>query len=223
MLVKNWMTQDIATVRSDDSLSTAVNLLRLHDIHILPVVNHNTVLGIISASDINQESNIFLPLSSAPEKTVAEFMVRDFITVFFNHTVEETAEILMKNNISSVPVIDHDQKLVGIITRKDLLRAFVIVTGADRRGILFAFIINDQRGSIRNLTDTIHNNNARIASVFTTHENAPKGCLLVYIRMFGIDRFKLRILTEELKGKASMVYMIDRPEVRKEYTQKQTV
>lgn len=230
MLVKNWMTEDIITVNKDDSLATAVNLFRRHDIHILPVVKGDTALGIISASDIKQETDLFstlptvrAPDKTVPERTVAEFMVTDVITIFFDHTVEETAEILIKNNISSAPVINHNQKLVGVITQTDLLRAIVTFTGASRRGILFAFIIDDRKGSINNLTDVINKHGARIASILTTDEATPKGYFRAYIRMFGIDRFKLRALTEELKKKASLVYMIDRLEIRKESTREQPV
>jgi acetoin utilization protein AcuB len=211
-------------------VATAVNLFRVHDLHILPVVHGDTVAGIISENDIRQETDIFSSSSTARtrdktvlEKAVSEFMVTDVNTVFFDHTIEETAEIFFKNNISSVPVIDHHHRLVGVISHTDLFRAIVTFTGAGRRGILFAFNVSNRKGSLQELIDSIHNYGGRIASVFTTEELAPKDHCRAYFRLYGIDRFKLRILTEELKGKAPLVYMKDRHEIRTKYTQKQTV
>ena len=228
MLVKNWMTEDIITIKTDESVATAVNLFRVHDLHILPVVHGDSVVGIISENDIRQETDIFSSSSTAQtldktvlEKAVSEFMVTDVNTVFFDHTIEETAGIFFKNNISSVPVIDHHHRLVGVISHTDLLRAIVTFTGAGRRGILFAFNVSDRKGAIQELIDSIHNYGGRIASIFTTEELAPKDHCRAYFRLYGIDRFKLRVLTQEMKKKASLIYMKDRHEIRKEYTQKQ--
>ena len=53
-----------------------------------------------------------------------DFMTKDVITLKEETTIEEAAELLLKNKISGAPVVEDDMTLVGIITEKDILRLF---------------------------------------------------------------------------------------------------
>jgi acetoin utilization protein AcuB len=55
-----------------------------------------------------------------------------------------------------------------------------------------------------------------MASILTSYDMAPQGYRRMYIRMYGIDRFKLNKLKESLKEKATLLYMVDRREARRE-------
>jgi acetoin utilization protein AcuB len=223
MLVKYWMNADVVAIDLNDSIETVANLFNLPDINILPVVKNGTLIGILSENDIKTEAGVaVLPSyiqkvdNSVSTKKVADFLKTDSVTVYIDHTIEEALEIFIANSISNAPVIDHRKRLVGMIGKSNLLRAVVAYTGARRGGIIFAFNVADRPGEIQKLTDAIRRHSGRIASVFSTRGLAPKNHCRVYIRVFGIDRFKLRRLTEELKRYATIVYSIDRPENRME-------
>jgi acetoin utilization protein AcuB len=223
MLVKNWMTRSVISADVEDSIGTAVMLLNLHNIRMLPVREESNLVGIMVTSDIQKatgtyhlQQGVYKSLVSIKRKKVRELMTDRVITVPYDYTVEETAEILIENSISGVPVVDHKEQMVGIITRTDLLKAVIAVTGAIRKGIQYGFEVEDCPGSIKKLTDIIRSHGGRITSILTSFEGAPYGYRKAYIRMCGIDRFRLRSLNEALKENATLNYVIDRPEVGRE-------
>jgi acetoin utilization protein AcuB len=57
--------------------------------------------------------------------------------------------VLLKNKIIGVPVVDHDGRLIGVITQADIFRALIALTGVRKRGIQFSFRIEDRTGSIK--------------------------------------------------------------------------
>jgi len=143
-------------------------------------------------------------------------MTKTPITVPLDYTIDETAEILLKNKISGVPVIDHYGDVVGTINQNDLFRIIISLTGAEKRGIQFGLEVEDRPGSIKEVTDIIREYGGRMASILTSYDLSYKGFRRVYIRMYGIDRFKLNNLKEALRKKATLLYMVDRREINRE-------
>ena len=76
--------------------------------------------------------------------------------------------------------------------------------------------VEDRPGSIKEVTDIIREYGGRMASILTSYDMVPEGFRRVYIRMYGIDRFKIDRLKEALKEKARLLYMVDRREVTRE-------
>jgi len=223
MLVKNWMSKPVITVDVNDSMDKAIKLLKQHDINMLPVMEKGRLVGIVADRDLKKASasnatslEIHELLYIISTIKVKELMTKDPITVPYDYTVEETAQVLLKHKISGVPVIDREGEMVGAITQTDLFRLIISLTGVDRRGIQFGFEVEDRPGSIKVVTDTLRRYGGRMASILTSYDLAPEGFRRVYIRMYSIDRFKLDRLKDELEKKAKMLYMVDRREIRRE-------
>ena len=143
-------------------------------------------------------------------------MTKNPITVPEDYTIEETAEVLLKHKISGMPVVDRYGDIVGTITQNDLFRILISLTGVERKGIQFGLEVEDRPGSIKELEDIIREYGGRMASILTSYDMAPEGYRRMYIRMYGIDRFKLNKLKESLKEKATLLYMVDRREAKRE-------
>jgi len=223
MLVKNWMNTDVITVDANESMLDAINLLKKHVILMLPVMRNGELVGIVTDRDLKRASasdattlEVHELLYILSKIKIKDIMSRPPITVPFDFTLEETAEVLLKNQISGAPVVDHDGQLVGTITQTDLFRAMLSVTGLKKRGVQFAFLLEDQPGSIKVVADVIRKYGGRIASILSSYENAPDGQRRVYIRMYGLDRTKLEELSKELKARAKVLYMVDHRENRRE-------
>ena len=223
MLVRNWMSHALITVDVKDSMQDAVKLLKKNDIHILPVVKKNKMVGIVTDGDLKKASasdantlEIHELLYLLSKIKMEEIMTKDPITVSSDYTLEETAQVLLENKISGVPVVDNGDKIVGIITQTDLFKAMVSLTGLKKRGILFAFQLEDKPGSIKELADIIREHGGRMATILTSYDRVKEGYRKVYIRFYGIDRLKLQELEEELKEKATLLYMIDLRENKRE-------
>ena len=114
--------------------------------------------------------------------------------------------------------MDHDGKIVGIITQTDIFRLLISLAGIGKKGIQFAFQLEDRPGSIKEVADIIRNYDGRMNSILSTYENVPDGYRMVYIRCYGIDREKLPSIKEALREKAALIYMVDhRNNVREIY------
>ena len=216
MLVRDWMSKSVIAVGLHDSMAKAVELMEEHHIHTLPVVNGDTLLGIVTAKDIKRVSvsnDSSLENHEAgfqyPGGRVKDNMVRNPITVRDVQTLEEVAEVFVANAISSAPVIGNKNKLVGIITRTDLLKAMIKLLGGGAESVLIALQVLDWRGRIKEITDTIRAYGGRMRTVISSYDSAPEGYRNVYIRASYVEHYKLPKLIEELHKKAAIRYIID--------------
>jgi len=223
MLVKNWMSKPVITTDVDDSMEKTIKLLKKHNIKMLPVLEKNKLVGILTDRDLKRASasdattlDIHELLYLLSKIRVKNIMTKDPITVPSDYTVEETADVLLKNKISGVPVVDHNKKVVGVITQTDLFKVLISLTGFKKRGIQFAFQLVDRSGSIKEVADIIRKYGGRMVSIVSSYEEATEGYRNVYIRMHTIDRAKINLLEEELREKATLLYMVDhRDNIRK--------
>ena len=223
MLVKNWMSKPAITINAEASMHDAIKLLKDHNIKMLPVMEKGKLVGVVTDRDIKRASasdatslEIHELLYLISKIKVQEIMTKNPITVPHDYTVEETAEILLKHNISGVPVVDQFHDVVGTISQNDIFRILISLTGAEKRGIQFGVEVEDRPGSIKEVTDIIREYGGRMASILTSYDMAPEGFRRVYIRMYGIDRFKINKLKEAIGNKASLLYLVDRREVHRE-------
>jgi acetoin utilization protein AcuB len=223
MLVKDWMAKTVVTVDMEDSMQEAIRLMKDHDIRMLPVMKRGQLVGVVTDRDLKRSSasdattlEIHELLFLISKIKVKDIMTKDPITVPYDYTIEETAEVLLKSKISGAPVMNNAGELVGAITQADIFRALISLTGVGSRGIQFAFQIEDRPGSIREVADIIRSYGGRMVSILSSYEGVPKGYRKVYIRMYGIDRMKLPRLKDELREKATILYMVDHRENRRE-------
>lgn len=131
-------------VSEGTSVKDCVKILLENNISGVPVVNNdNKVIGIVTVTDlIDKELHFHLPgiisffkqssLSSRSKRAenkyqsivnynVNEVMTKNVISVMEDVDVDEVIEIIVENNINMVPVISKDKRLIGIISRSDIL------------------------------------------------------------------------------------------------------
>jgi acetoin utilization protein AcuB len=223
MLVKNWMSKKVITIDEKDSMQEAMKLLKENDIRMLPVMKKGKLVGIVTDRDLKRASasdattlEIHELLYLLSEIRIKEIMTKDPVTVPFDYTLEETAQVLLENKISGAPVVDYDGEIVGTVTQSDIFRALVSLTGLRKRGISFAFMVEDRPGSIKNLADVIRKYGGRMASILSSYDLLPAGYRKVYIRMYNIDRARVPQLREELGEKGALLYMVDHRENKRE-------
>ena len=223
MLIENWMNPKVITVDVNDSMLDASKILKEHGIRRLPVLRDGKLVGIVTDRDLKRASPSDATSLEAHELLyiianikVGEIMTKDPVTVPYNYTVEEAAQILLEKKISGMPVVDKDGNVVGTITQTDIFRVLISVTGVGKRGIQFSFLLEDRPGSIREVADLIRKYGGRMTSILSSYERAPEGHRHAYIRARGIDREKLPQLKKELMAAAKLLYVIDHKEDKRE-------
>lgn len=146
MIAKNIMTKEVITVKKEDTIEDVITLLLKHGISGLPVVDEeNHVIGIITEGDlIYRSKNLHLPayftlLDSyiflenprnleAQIKKIAGYKVQEVMTnkvivVDPEETIETIATLMIDKKINRIPVTK-EGKLVGIISRRDIIKAY---------------------------------------------------------------------------------------------------
>jgi acetoin utilization protein AcuB len=223
LLVENWMNPKVITVDADDSMLDATKILKEHNIRHLPVLEKGKLVGIITDRDLKRASPSDATSLEAHELLylianikVREIMTKNPITVPYNFTIEEAAQILLQARISGMPVVDKQGDVIGTITQTDLFKVLISLTGVGKKGVQFAFLLEDLPGSIKEVTDVIRSYGGRMASILSSYEKAPEGQRYVYVRMYDVDREKMALLKEGLKKKAKVLYIVDSRENKRE-------
>ncbi|WP_128331879.1 IMP dehydrogenase [Apibacter sp. HY039] len=111
---ENGMISNPVTLSRNHTLQDALNLMQEYHISGLPVIeNDNTLVGIITNRDIKYQSNL--------DRKVEDIMTKEnIITSSRDTSLEQAKEILLDNRIEKLPIIDKNNKLIGLITIKDI-------------------------------------------------------------------------------------------------------
>jgi CBS domain-containing protein len=141
MKVKDVMSADVVSVPPGASLKEAARLMVERRISGLPVVDDaGGVLGVVSEGDLlvkergaSHDARGFLAwLIGAPDngwskleaRVVGEAMTTPAMTIGPERPVAAAATLMLDGDVHRLPVVDRDRRLVGIVTRADLVRAF---------------------------------------------------------------------------------------------------
>jgi len=213
------MSKEIVTVNADDSMQNAIYILKEQNIKILPVMDDGNLVGIITDRDLKKASPSDATTLDMHELLflISKIKVRDLMKkpVYIakpDDTVEEAAALLLEKKISGLPVVDENNRLVGIITRSDIFRVLISLSGLGKKGIQFAIRIKDMPGIIKEVRELIHEYGGRTASILSSSDNAPEGYLNFYFRIYQIDRQKLPSLLDRIREKGTLFYMVDHRE-----------
>ena len=223
MLVSDWMSTNVITLEATEPMQHAINVMMDNHISMLPVLEEGKLVGIVTDRDLKRASpsdatlmDIQQVLYHLSRLEVGAIMSRYPITVPEDFTVEETAEVLLSNKISGCPVVDKDGNIRGIVTKNDLFKALISLSGLAKRGVQFGFLLKDKPGSIKEVTDVLRKHSARLVSIMSSYEKAPQGYRHVYIRAFDLDRESVPLLRTELQQTAKMLYMVDHRDNKRE-------
>ncbi len=172
MYVKDRMKTDIISISKEIKISQALDIFASNDFHRLPVVDNNSRLigliteGVIKAHTPSKATSLSIhELNYLLSKTSVEsIMITDVITINPDCLLEEAAELMMKNDIGCLPVTIDNNKLVGIITQKDIFAAFVDLLGYHDSGSRIVIKIDqDEIGVLAKIAKIMADNNISIS------------------------------------------------------------
>jgi len=117
--VSDVMSRDLVTAEDSERLSQADADMRLADIRHLPVVdNEGELCGILSDRDVYKA----LANNSRGSVLVSDVMTRDLLTLREDQPIHAATELMLYHKIGAAPILDSEDKLVGIVTETDVLR-----------------------------------------------------------------------------------------------------
>jgi len=135
-LVSDVMTREVRVARLETPFRELVRLIEDHRVHALPVVDESRrVLGIVAESDLLikeelTEGHLRTPLQRRGRArlagtTAGEIMTSPGVSIDPTLTLGQAARVFRRRHVGQLPVVDDDGRLIGIVTKSDLLTVFL--------------------------------------------------------------------------------------------------
>jgi len=216
MLVGNWMNTKPVTVSPETSMMRASKLMKDTKSQGLCVVEEGgRLVGIVTDRDIKEASpskattldvhELYYLLS---EITIKDIMTTKLLTVHTNESVEKAALMLQKHQIGALPVLDDEEKLVGILSQSDVFDVLIRITGVQHGGFQFSIDLEDIPGTMAELVDFLNKRHARIMSILTAYEPEEIKYRKVFVRIQDMSHSEQEKLLSELGEKYHIRYTL---------------
>ena len=155
------ISSSIISLLPDDDGNRALELMNLYRVNHLAVVKNDFYLGVVSDIEINNWNSSdeyieeHLPNLASPH-------------VIYNQHLFDIIEVLEKNNLSVVPVLDENKQYKGVITNRKLLYTIANSAAIQSVGGVIVLQMNHNDYSLTEISNIIENNDARILSTYVT-------------------------------------------------------
>jgi CBS domain-containing protein len=116
MKIRDIMTKDIATLRSDDTIERAARLMRQYDVGSIPVCTDDKIIGIVTDRDIAVRS---VAPGQIDRQRVSDVMSTNLVVGNPDMDVQDAASIMSDRQIRRLPIVENN-KLVGIVSLGDI-------------------------------------------------------------------------------------------------------
>lgn len=202
MSVKDFMTRKVVYISPDTTIAHAADLMREQDLHRLPVIENDKLVGLVTegtiaeASPSKASSLSIYEMNYLLNKTkVKDVMIKDVITVSAYASLEDATYLMYKNKVGILPVVDNDQ-LYGVITDRDIFAAFLQVSGYGEEGVRARFIVDNKAGELGKIIRLVSDKEYNIVS--TVQIATKSGKVVIEVQIEGkVDLEEVRSLFED--------------------------
>ena len=177
MYVKDHMTKNPLTITEDEKISKAVEIMGRNNFHRIPVVDKDgRLVGLITGGTVEESTgakntslSIFELNYLLSKRSVKDLMITNVKTTTEDVFLEEAAKVMIDNSVACLPVVDKESRVVGIITEKDMFKAFTDLMGYGRQGTRFVIKCVDQPGFFMGVAKLFADNDANLESLAVFH------------------------------------------------------
>ncbi len=203
MFIDKSMTRKVITVHPETSILEARDIMIDRRIRHIPVVDEdNTLLGIVTDRDLR--TALPSPLLMDPETNqlreriarlkIRDIMTKDVVTISPTGTLEDALLLMQKMRVGAFPVVDRQKKLIGIISTRDLLRAFINVLGLEEPGTLLGILAEDKLGQMKRIVDAISEEKVSFGSILVArHWEEGKRAVFPYLLTNNVAPIKKKL------------------------------
>ena len=177
MAVKDFMTKRVVYVSPETTVAAAADIMRDKGLRRLPVIEHDKLVGLITegtmaeASPSKATSLSIYEMNYLLNKTkVGDIMIKNVLTVSKYASLEDAIYIMLQNKVGVLPVVDNDQ-ISGIITDKDVFRAFLEISGYGQAGIRIGLEVPDTPRVLEKIANLIASENLNIELTIVAPKN----------------------------------------------------
>ncbi|BBO85522.1 CBS domain-containing protein [Desulfosarcina ovata subsp. sediminis] len=204
MFVSQSMVSEVITIDADASVFEAQEKMAANHIRHLPVVDAGRLLiGIVTDRDIRSAMpyRMIKNKGTADEREklaqlkVADIMTSNPKTISPMYTLPDALLLIQKAKVGAFPVVDDDGRLMGILSVRDLLRAFINVLGIREPGTLLCIEVEEKVGQMKKIVDAITEENISLGSVLVARTwEAGKRAVFPYLLTNTVTRIKKKLV-----------------------------
>ena len=203
MFVSRSMTRKVITVKPETTIFDAQELMAANEIRHLPVVDaDNRLVGIVTDRDIRSALPYRFFKESFSENDqekisglcVKDIMAKEPISISPTYTIQDALMVIQNSKVGALPVVDENRKLSGIISVRDLLRAFVNVLGIGEPGTLLCILVEEKVGQLKKIVDAVTEENISFGSVLVArYWDAEKRAVFTYLLTQNVAHVKKKL------------------------------
>ncbi len=193
MAVKDFMTRKVVYISPDTTIAHAAELMKEQEIHRLPVIENDKLVGLVTEGTIAEASpskatslSIYEMNYLLNKTKVKDVMLKNVITISRFASLEDAAYLMYKHKIGILPVEDNGQ-LYGVITDRDVLSAFLHVSAYGQAGLRLRFLVDDGIGVLARIVTLIAEQNYNILSTVQIQDKSEKEVIEIQLDS-GADR-----------------------------------
>ncbi|MEJ2134404.1 MAG: CBS domain-containing protein, partial [Desulfofustis sp.] len=136
-----------------------------------------------------------MTLDKVLKHTIGEIMTADPITVAPYYTLQDTLLIIGKIKVGALPVVDEEGYLKGIMSTRDLLRAFVNIMGIEEPGTLLCILVDEKPGQLKKIVDIAAEENVSLGSVLVARDwDKERRAIFPYLLTNNVISIKKKLL-----------------------------
>ena len=204
MFVSRSMTQKVVTIDKNADILEAKELMEQYQIRHVPVVEPDGLLiGMITDRDLRsalpstffkKDKKATKKAAAAPSIKVKEIMSQNLVTLSPMDTLQDALLLIQKTLVGALPVVDKKDKLMGIISVRDLLRAFINVLGIGTPGTLLCILVEEKLGQLKKIVDIITEEKISFGSVLVArHWEEGKRAVFPYLLTNNVVNVKKKL------------------------------
>ena len=170
MAVKDFMTRKVVYISPDTTVAHAADIMREQGLHRLPVIENDKLVGLVTEGTIAEASpskatslSIYEMNYLLNKTKIKDVMIRKVITVSQYASLEDAIYLMLKNKVGILPVVDNEQ-VYGVITDRDIFKAFLEVSGYGEEGVRARFVTEDEVGVLEHIVRLLVEENLNISN-----------------------------------------------------------
>ncbi|ATF64958.1 acetoin utilization protein [Streptococcus gordonii] len=170
MAVKDFMTRKVVYISPDTTVAHAADIMREQGLHRLPVIENDKLVGLVTEGTIAEASpskatslSIYEMNYLLNKTKIKDVMIRKVITVSQYASLEDATYLMLKNKVGILPVVDNEQ-VYGVITDRDIFKAFLEVSGYGEEGVRVRFVTEDEVGVLEHIVHLLVEENLNISN-----------------------------------------------------------
>lgn len=212
MFVEDIMQTNVISLHAADTIAHAVQTMKEQKIRHIPIVDGEQIIGLVTDRDVKEA----LPSSisdahdpSIQSVPISKIMKTNLIIGHPRDFVEEAALLFYTYEIGCLPIVSNN-RLIGILTKTDLLYNYIELTGANQPSSHIEIRVPNRPGILYEVSNVFHTHNTNVLSVLVYPGGTEEDTKILSVR---VKRMNPLSIIEDLKREGFEVLWPNVPEM----------